>query len=174
MGSGYFWINYGFKQKQLTFGDGMPEPVQMSLCHITLQVFLSWTLSFQLSSWWWDRDLGRVGGLCGNMCFLWLANVYILKQTDVPNELLHSLCKNRFVCVPSWSPHPTPPLLLKNVKTALQATLVSVKIPVTIWKENRAKTSGLKYIGIAFLQSSGLLCENKQGSNLLEDRGFYP
>lgn len=46
---------------------------------------------------------------------------------------------------------PTPPLLLKNVKTALQATLVSVKIPVTIWKENRAKTSGLKYIGIAFL-----------------------
>lgn len=22
------------------------------------------------------------------MCFLWLANVYILKQTDVPNELL--------------------------------------------------------------------------------------
>lgn len=25
------------------------------------------------------------------------------------------------------------------------------KIPVTIWKENRAKTSGLKYIGNAFV-----------------------
>lgn len=53
-----------------------------------------------------------------------LAGKCLHLETDVPNELLHSLCKNRFVCVSSWSSFP--PILLKNFRTALQATLVSV------------------------------------------------
>lgn len=31
-----------------------------------------------------------------------LAGKCLHLETDVPNELLHSLCKNRFLCVPSW------------------------------------------------------------------------
>lgn len=50
------------------------------------------------------------------------------------------------------STSPPPPHFVKKFSGQHSRPLWSqCKIPVTIWKENRAKTSGLKYIGIAFL-----------------------
>lgn len=110
------------------------------------------------------------------MCFLWLANVQILKQIYLMSFSIHVVKINLYMYhLGLLLTHLPAPMLLKKISGQCSRPLWSqCKIPVTIWKGNRAKTSGLKYIGIAFLQSLGLLCENKQGSNLLEGRGFYP
>lgn len=92
---------------------------------------------------------GEVG--YGRMCFRWLAHVYILKQTVVPNDL-YSFSENRFIHEPSCFPSPALVLLPrrkkkgKKIRTALPGHFgLSVRSLLTIWKKNGAEAYGLPY-----------------------------
>lgn len=69
------------------------------------------------------------GGVCGNPCFLWLANVYIWKQVYLMSFSIHfvkiDLCVYHLGSLPPPKPLPLP-IIKKKFRTALQATLVSV------------------------------------------------
>lgn len=51
-----------------------------------------------------------------------LAGKCLHLETVVPNELLYSFCKNRFVRVPPWFPSPALVLFKKNFKKIQDGT----------------------------------------------------
>lgn len=82
---------------------------------------------------------GEVG--YGRMCFRWLAHVYILKQTVVPNDL-YSFSENRFIHEPSCFPSPALVLLprrkkkrKKNQDSTPRPLWSQCKIPVNYLEE---------------------------------------
>lgn len=101
-----------------------------------------------------------------------LTVVYILKQTVAPDEL-YSLSEDRWIHVPSCFQSPALVFLPEKKKKKKkkkkkekkpgqhsQATLVSVRFLLTIWKKNGARPVGF-CIGIAFRWPSELLYKNK-------------